>query len=55
MRFADVVIADGPLCHRLTVALTRGDLDDGARKIDLSAALFELLGKTGGTAIKAKG
>ncbi len=45
VRFADVVIADGPLCQRLSAALTRRDLDDGARKLDLSSALFELLAK----------
>jgi len=45
VRFADVVIADEPLCRRVAASLTGADLDDGARKRAISAALFDLLAK----------
>ena len=46
-RFADVVIADKPLCERWVAALTRADLTHTARKDDISVAVFELLAKHG--------
>lgn len=45
VRFADVVMTDEALCGRWASALTRVDLDDAARKLAISAALFELLAK----------
>jgi AraC-like DNA-binding protein len=45
VRFPDVVISDEPLCRRWAAALTRDDLDEAARKRDISAALFELLAR----------
>lgn len=45
VQFADVVMTDHPLCDRWTTALTRGDLTDAARKLEISAALFELLAR----------
>lgn len=53
VRFSDVVISDDPLCQRWSAALTRGDLDEAARKLDISAALFELLARHAAPASEA--
>lgn len=45
VRFADVVVTDAPLCRRWADALTRGELGDAVRKLDMSAALFERIAR----------
>lgn len=45
VRFTDVVMTDESLCNRWAAALTRVDLTDAARKVEISVALFELLAK----------
>lgn len=54
VRFPAVVVSDEPLCRRWAAALTRDDLDEAARKLGISAALFELLARHAAPASEAE-